>query len=80
MTSTSQSSARAGGEGQSAKHVHHGRTPAAWAGSLIALSAFIVGALGIVIGNMVLFWVGVALVVVALIVTQVLRKLGYGVD
>ena len=80
MTSTSQQPARSTGDARPAKHVHHGRTPAAWAGSAIALLAFIVGAIGIVVGNMVVFWIAVGMIVVALIVTQVLRKLGYGAD
>ncbi len=62
------------------KHVHHGRTPAAWAGTTITLVAFIIGALGLVLGNWTVFWLAVVLVVVALIVTVVLRKMGYGAD
>lgn len=62
------------------KHVHHGRTPAAWAGTLITLVAFIVGAIGLVMGNWIIFWLAVALIVVALIVTVVLRRMGYGAD
>lgn len=62
------------------KHVHHGRTPAAWAGTGITLLAFIVGAIGLVIANWTLFWVGVALCVVAVVVALVLRKMGYGAD
>lgn len=60
------------------KHVHHGQTPAAWAGSLIALVGFIVGAIGLVIGNSVVFWVAVGLLVASLIVTLILRKTGLG--
>lgn len=62
------------------KHVHHGRTPAAWAGTSITLVAFIIGAIGLVLANWVIFWAAVALVVVALIVTVVMRKMGYGAD
>ena len=62
------------------KHVHHGRTVAAWTGSSIALLAFILGAIALVIPdqNWPLFWVSVALAVVALIVTVVLQRMGYG--
>lgn len=63
-----------------AKHVHHGRTPAAWAGTIITLVAFIVGAIGLVMANWVIFWIAVAMVVVALVVTVVLRRMGYGAD
>ena len=62
------------------KHVHHGRTPAAWAGTMITLVAFLVGGIGLVLGNWAIFWVGVVLVVVAVIATVVLRKMGFGAD
>jgi membrane protein YdbS with pleckstrin-like domain len=62
------------------KHVHHGRTVAAWTGSAIGLVAFIVGAIALVLRpqNWTMFWVAVGLAVVALIVTVVLQRLGYG--
>jgi hypothetical protein len=62
------------------KHVHHGRTLAAWTGSSIALLAFILGAIALVMSpvHWPLFWVSVALAVVALIVTVVLQRMGYG--
>lgn len=60
------------------KHVHHGRTPAAWAGSMISLVGFIVGAIGLMIGNWPVFWAGGVLLVVSLIATVVLQKMGKG--
>jgi fatty acid desaturase len=60
------------------RDVHHGRTLAAWAGSVVALIAFIVGGIAVVIQNWPLFWVSVALAVVAIIVTVVLQRMGYG--
>ena len=60
------------------KHVHHGRTLAAWAGSLIGLVAFIVGAIAVVLQHWPMFWASVGLAVVALIVTVVLQRIGYG--
>ena len=60
------------------KYTHHGRTPAAWAGSLIALVAFVVGCVGVVLINMPLIIGGVA--GLALVVTQVMRMLGLGAD
>ena len=60
------------------KHVHHGRTVAAWTGSVIALVAFIVGAIAVVFQIWPMFWAAVALAVVALIVTVVLQRMGYG--
>jgi hypothetical protein len=60
------------------QHVHHGRTLAAWAGSSIALLAFILGGIAVVEKYWPLFWVSVGLAVVALIVTVVLQRMGYG--
>ena len=60
------------------KHVHHGRTLAAWVGSVIGLVAFIIGAIAVVIQYWPLFWAAVGLAVVALIVTVVLQRMGYG--
>jgi hypothetical protein len=68
---------------QPVKHVHHGRTPAACAGSLIALLAFIVGGIGFVIPphpNWVVVIIAVVILVIGLIATVVLRKLGLGAD
>ena len=60
------------------KHVHHGRTVVAWVGILIALIGFIVGGLGLVFGSWTVFWIGGALLIVALIATVVLQKMGMG--
>ena len=60
------------------KHVHHGRTVAAWTGSIIGLVAFIVGAIAVVLQYWPMFWGAVGLAVVALIVTVVLQRMGYG--
>jgi hypothetical protein len=60
------------------RHVHHGRTLAAWTGSVIALIAFVVGGIAVVLQYWPLFWVSVALAVVAIIVTVILQRMGYG--
>jgi hypothetical protein len=60
------------------KHVHHGRTPAAWVGSIVTSIAFLVGAIALIADNWVLFWISVVLVAVALIATVVLQKAGHG--
>jgi ABC-type bacteriocin/lantibiotic exporter with double-glycine peptidase domain len=60
------------------KNVHHGRTVAAWTGSVIGLIAFVVGGIAVVIQNWPLFWASVVLAAVALIVTVVLQRMGYG--
>ena len=62
------------------KHVHHGRTLAAWAGASIALLAFIIGGIAVVAQIWPLFWVSVGLIVVSLIATVVLQRMGYGAD
>ncbi len=60
------------------KHVHHGRTLAAWVGATIGLVAFIIGAIAVVMKYWPLFWGAVVLAVVALIATVVLQRMGYG--
>jgi len=62
------------------KHVHHGRTLAAWAGASIALLAFIIGGIAVVAQIWPLFWVSVGLIIVSLIATVVLQRMGYGAD
>ena len=62
------------------KHVHHGRTPAAWVGSITALVAIVIGGIALVIPNWTLFWVSVGLLVAALIAVVVLRRMGHGAD
>jgi len=62
------------------RHIHHGRTLAAWAGSAIGLVAFIIGAIAVLIQYWPLFWAAVVLAVVALIVTVVLQRMGYGAN
>ena len=82
MASTSQQSAQHSDvvhpKNRRGKHVHHGRTLAAWTGSIIGLVAFIVGAIAVVLQNWPVFWGSVGLAVVALIVTVVLQRMGYG--
>lgn len=61
------------------REYHHGRTPAAWAGSIIAAVAFILGAIAFVIGpNWTLLWASAVLLVLALVTGGVLRRMGYG--
>ena len=64
---------------QTAKHVHHGRTLAAWVGVILALVAFFVGGFALVLGPIwELFWAAVVLLVIAVIATRVLQVLGHG--
>ena len=57
---------------------NHGNTPAAWTAVVVALAGFVVGGIGLMIGSMVTFWIGVALAPVALVVLAALTKMGYG--
>ncbi len=61
------------------KEYHHGRTPAAWAGSIIAAIAFTLGAIAFLLGpNWTLIWVASVLLVLSLVTGGVLRRMGYG--
>ena len=60
------------------RHVHHGRTPAAWAGSMLAMVAFILGGVAVMMQNWILFSVAVVILVAALVATKVLQALGRG--
>lgn len=57
---------------------NHGNTPAAWAAVAIAMLGFVVGGIGLMFNpvSMAMFWVGVALGVVALVVFVVMAKMG----
>ena len=57
---------------------NHGNTPAAWTAVVVALAGFVVGGIGLMMGNMTVFWVGVVLAPVALVVLGVMNKMGYG--
>jgi peptidoglycan/LPS O-acetylase OafA/YrhL len=57
----------------------HGNTPAAWSAVAVALLGFVVGSVGLMLDpvSYTVFWIGVALVVVAGVLFGVLAKLGY---
>jgi hypothetical protein len=80
MASTEQQASRTASQspGRPAKHVHHGRTTAAWVGTTIAMAAFLLGGIAVVIQNWPMFWISVALIVIALIATKVLQVMGHG--
>lgn len=59
---------------------HHGNTPAAWTGVTIMLIGWVVGGIGLVLDNWVMFWVGVALQPVGLIVGKIMQMMGMGVE
>ncbi len=55
---------------------HHGNTPAAWTAVFVGLAAFVVGGIGLMVGSMTIFWVGVALAPVALVLLLIMDKMG----
>lgn len=57
---------------------HHGNTPAAWTAVIVALAGFVVGAVGLMLDpiSMMLFWVGVAVVVVGGVLFVLMDKMG----
>lgn len=59
---------------------HHGNTPAAWTGVTIMLIGWLVGAIGLVMGEMLLFWIGVALQPVGLVVGKIMAMMGMGAE
>ncbi len=57
---------------------NHGNTPAAWTAVIVGLLAFVVGGIGLMIGSMVVFWIGVALAPIAIVVGKILSLMGLG--
>jgi hypothetical protein len=57
---------------------NHGNTPAAWTAVAVALAGFVVGGIGLMIGSMTVFWVGVALAPIAVIIGAIMAKMGFG--
>ncbi|HET9859911.1 MAG TPA: HGxxPAAW family protein [Nocardioidaceae bacterium] len=59
---------------------HHGNTPAAWTGVMIILLGFTVGGIGMIIGSELMFWIGVALAPIGVIVGKIMQKMGLGAE
>jgi hypothetical protein len=57
---------------------HHGNTPAAWTAVSVALLAFLVGAVGLVVDNYLVFWIGVGILAVSAVVGKVMQAMGMG--
>ena len=55
---------------------HHGNTPAAWTAVCLALVGFVVGGIGLMVGSMLVFWIGVAFAPVAIVVGMIMSKMG----
>ena len=66
------------GKHEAGRHVHHGRTAAAWAGSMLAMVAFILGGIAVMMQNWVLFGVAVVILLAAAVATKVLQVRGHG--
>lgn len=56
----------------------HGNTPAAWTACIIIMVAFLVGGIGLITKQPTVFWVGVALAIVGVVVGYVMSLMGYG--
>jgi len=61
-------------------HAHHGNTPAAWTGVTIILAGFLVGGIGLMVTSPIVFWIGVALAPVGVIIGKIMQKMGLGAD
>ena len=59
-------------------HDDHGSTPAAWTAVTIIMVAFVVGGIGLLVKQPWVFWLGVVLVVVGVIVGKVMQMMGLG--
>ena len=59
---------------------HHGNTPAAWTGVSVGLIGFVVAGVGLMRSpvSMLVFWIGMALLPIALIVWVAMDRLGMG--
>jgi energy-converting hydrogenase Eha subunit E len=53
-------------------HDNHGQTPANWTGAGLIMLAFLVGTIGVVISQPIVFWIGVALAVVGAVAWKVM--------
>ncbi len=56
----------------------HGNTPAAWTTVIIIIIAFTTGTLGIILGNWIIFWASVGLLIVGGVVGKVMQSMGLG--
>lgn len=80
MAGTTQSPAARSSRSHETKNIHHGRTLAAWVGSLVAMAATLIGGAAVVIQYWPLFWGAVALLIAGLIATKVLQAKGHGAN
>jgi hypothetical protein len=55
---------------------HHGNTPAAWTAVTLALLAFVVAGIGLIVGSWLVFWIGVAFAPAAVVIGLIMAKMG----
>ena len=60
------------------KRSHHGNTPAAWTTVILVILAFAVSGTAVWVGNVVMFWAGVVIAVVAVVVGKLMQMAGLG--
>lgn len=61
------------------RYYHHGRSPAAWVGSILAAFGFIITAAGSVMGpSWIIVTVGAALLLIAGLATMIMKAMGLG--
>ena len=61
------------------QHANHGNSVAAWTCVSVVTLGFVVGALAFAVTEPWLFWVGVGVVVLGLLLGKVLAMMGFGV-
>ncbi len=59
-------------------HEGHGSTPAAWTVVVFTTIAFIIGTLGVMLANWVMFWIGAGILVLGAVVGKVMQMAGLG--
>ncbi len=57
---------------------NHGHTTAAWTTTVVVLVGSTAAALGLIVALMWLFWAGMAVALLGVVIGVVLRRLGYG--
>lgn len=78
MSNTHSSQARAN-EATPSEDLGHGNSPAAWTCVFVMMIGAIVSCIGFVIASNPVFWGGVVVIAIGLIVGWAMRKAGYGV-
>ncbi len=61
------------------QYYHHGRSPAAWTGAVVASIGFFIAAIGSVLGpSWPVVIIGAALILVAGLATMIMKVMGFG--